>query len=178
MFDDEGPDEGDLVRVLVVLAIAIPIVIEVFTFGSLLSHYVVGGGDGGAATETPAVDGATEGEEILAATAPVERIERASVVTGDEGWTFTLRVAVENTGDEAYELRLGVATTRAGRTVAGPDATTGSLAPGATGSVTGSWLLPQGQRPASVTVTTVRGEGAAATTETHDVPIGDVPVSS
>jgi hypothetical protein len=182
MLDDvEGPEQTSWVRILIILAIGIPILIEVVTFGGLLGHYVAGGGgDGGAAsTPTPDIEGATAGDEILPETAAVERVDSASVVTGNDGWRFTLSVAVDNSGNSTYELRLGTATTRAGRTVEGSDATTGRLAPGETGSVTGSWMLPKGQRPASVVVTVVTTpDDGTASAQQYTVDIGDVPVSS
>ena len=181
MLDDiELPGEPSMVRVLLALAIGLPILIEVVTFGGLIGHYVGGAADGGGgSTPTAGAEGATAGDEILAETAAVERVEDASVVTGDDGWRFTLSVAVENTGNSTYELRLGAATTRPGRTVEGSDATTGALPPGETGSVTGSWTLPKGQRPASVAVTVLTTpEDGTPSARQYTVAIGDVPVSS
>lgn len=175
MLDDvEGPEQTTLVRVLIVLAIGIPVLIEVVTFGGLVGHYVAGGGgDGAAATPTRTAEGAGEGDEILPGTEATERLAEASVVTGDDGWRVRLTVAVSEVPGP-YELRLGAVTTREGRTVAGDGATTGELAAGESGSVTGTWLLPQGQRPRSVTVTVV----ADGDSEPYTVELGDVPVSN
>ena len=43
MLEDVDPPEVSMVRVLLVLAIGLPIAIEVVTFGGLISHYVGGG---------------------------------------------------------------------------------------------------------------------------------------
>ncbi|WP_254273481.1 hypothetical protein [Haloarcula marina] len=180
MLDDvEGPQKTRLVRLLIVLAIGIPILIEVITFGGLIGHYVAGSGGGGGAagTPTPAIAGASTGDEILEQTPAVERIDDATVVVAEDGWEFSLTVAVNNTGQGPYELRLGPVTTRAGETVAGSGPTTGELAAGDTGSVTGRWLLPKGQRPDAVAVTVVTGDGEPTTSE-YTVELGDIPVSA
>jgi hypothetical protein len=182
MLDDlEGPPQVSMVRVLLILAIGIPIIIEVVTFGGLIGHYMGGGGADPAAataTETPAATGATAGDEILDATAPNERITAASVTTGDDSWQFTLTVNVTGVGDR-YELRLGAVTTDGGNSVEGSGSSTGTLAAGESGTVTGTWALPSGERPASVSVTAVTtpDDGTATATD-YTVAIGDVPVSN
>ena len=85
MFDDVDPPEVSMVRVLIVLAIAIPIVIEVVTFAGLVGHYLGGGGAGSAAapTSTAETGGATVGDEILTATAATERLDAATLTEAD-----------------------------------------------------------------------------------------------
>jgi len=175
MFDDGDLPEVSMVRVLLVLAIGIPIAIEVVTFGGLVGHYV-GGGDA-ATTPTPEAVGATAGEEILSGTAPTERVVSASVTPGEDSWQFALTVEVTAVGS-AYELGVGDATTLTGDTVDGSGATTGVIPAGETGTVTGTWSLPTGQRPDTVTVTAVTtpANGTASASE-HTVDIGAVPVS-
>lgn len=181
MFEDvDGPKQKTLIRLLILIGIGLPILIEVATFGSLLSHHFVGGaGDGGAAaTPTPEIEGAGVGDEILAETNQTERIERASVVTADDGWRFTLTVNVTNTGRTPTEVRLGAVTTRGGATVDG-SATTGRVSPGSSVSVTGGWLLPAGERPDTVAVTVVSyPSDGTATIEQYTVRLGDIPVSN
>ena len=158
MLEDVDPPEVSMVRVLIVLAITIPIAIEVVTFGGLIAHYAGGGGSGpaatptpdgqtAAATQTPADSGgATAGDEILSTTAATERIEGATVTDGDDATTLTLTVTVADPPD-GYELRLRTVTTGSGRTAAGNASTTGTLSAGERGSVTGRWQLPPGERP-------------------------------
>ncbi|MFC6976924.1 hypothetical protein ACFQL1_22975 [Halomicroarcula sp. GCM10025709] len=184
MFDDiDGPEQTTLVRTLIVLAIALPILIEVATFGSLLSHSLLGvGGDaGGAATATATptaeIEGASVGDEVLPATPAVERIDRAAVVTGEDGWRFVLTVAVSNPTDHPYELRLGEVHTRDGETVAG-GATTGTVAAGGNGTVTGAWVLPTGHQPETVAVTAVDRTADGAETETYSIRLGSVQLSN
>ena len=176
MLDDLDLPEVSMVRVLLVLAIGIPIAIEVATFGGFVGHYLGGGGDA-ATTPTPEAVGATAGDEILSGTAPTERIVAASVTPGEDSWQFVLTVEVTAVGS-AYELGVGDATTLTGDTVDGSGATTGVIPAGETGTVTGTWSLPTGQRPDTVTVTAVTtpANGTASATE-HTVDIGEVPVS-
>lgn len=180
MLDDiDGVPEVTMVRVLIVLAIAIPILIEVVTFGGLIGHYV-GGGEDPAATETPTpeVEGAGAGATILADTAATERIESTSLITGDDSWQFIITIDVTEPA-KPYELRLNNVTTREGTTVEGSGATTGQLAAGTSGTVTGTWLLPAGQQPDTLSVTVVTTpEGGTEQAREYTVSIGKVPVSS
>ena len=184
MFDDvSGPDQTTLIRVLIVVGIGLPILIEIATFGGMLSHYVAGGDGGDAATAsaktpTPEVTGADTGDEVLTRAGPTVHISRASVLTTDDGWQFLLALNVTNDGERPAEVQVGAATAHNGATVAGTG-TTGNLEPGETGQVTGSWMLPSGERPASVSVTVVTATSDGGTDSTaHTVELGDIPVSN
>lgn len=182
MFDDvPGPDQTTLIRVLIVVGIGLPILIEVATFGGMLSHYLAGGGDAGTAsatTPTAEMEGADTGDEILTETDFEATISRATVLTTDDGWQFLLTLNVTNGGDRPGAVEIGAVTARNGATVAG-SGTTGQLAPGETGRVTGSWMLPSGERPdaVSMTVVTEVAGGEANSTE-YTVELGDIPVSN
>lgn len=171
MFDDiDEPTGKRWIKLLVAVGIGIPILIEVVTFGSMVTHSV-GPATGGAPATTPdAPAGAVEGDTVLPGTTATERITAASVVTRNDGWQFRLTVAVNNTRGDGYALSLGPVTTRAGKTVSGR-MSTGRLAPGERRSVSGSWLLPKGQRPDSLRATV--GENGSRT-----IRLGDVPVTS
>jgi len=159
MLEDVDPPEVSMVRVLILLAIGIPIAIEVATFGGLIGHYLGGGGGGPAAAPTPTLEGgATVGDEILTETAAAERIDVATLSEADNATRFVLTVTVTNSPGD-YELRFGAVTTRAGRTVEGAGATTGTLAAGERGLVTGAWQLPDGDRPDTLVVTVVSAPG-------------------
>ncbi|MFB6074415.1 MAG: hypothetical protein ABEJ89_05335 [Haloarculaceae archaeon] len=151
--EDGGIDRRRLVRWLIVLGIGLPILVEGITFLGLMSHSV---SDGGAATATPTpAPGVGVGDDLLADTAVTEHVDSARVVVRDDGWEFVLTVTVENTGDSPYELRLERATSGEGTTLDSA-ATTGRIAPGATGNVTAAWTFPASERPETVTVTVVR----------------------
>jgi hypothetical protein len=167
--DIEQPSGKQWIRLLVIVGIGIPILIEVVTFAGMVSHPAGSGTSGATATDAPT--GAVEGDEILPSTESIERIDSAAVVARNDGWQFRLTVSVNNSAPSAQELRFGPVTTRAGRTVEG-SVTTGTVRPGETQTVAGSWLLPKGQRPASIEVTVVDEETA------HTVELGDVPVSN
>ncbi|WP_423998777.1 hypothetical protein ACOZ4I_09220 [Haloarcula salina] len=182
MFEDvDGPEQKTLIRLLIVIGIGLPILIEVATFGSMLGHHVVGDGGGGdAAPETPtaAETGVVTGDEILDETNLSARIESASVVTENDGWRVTVTVNATNTGQTPAAVRLGAVTSRSGTTVDGA-ATTDRIRPGESATVTESWLLPPGERPGRLAVTTLRyPPDGTPTTESHTVTLGDIPVSN
>jgi len=181
MFEDvDGPEKKTLLRLLIIVGIGLPILIEVVTFGSMLGHHLTGDTGGEAVTETPTAEsaGAGVGDPILESSAVSARIEAASVVTADEGWRFTLTVNVTNTGSDTAAVRLDSVTTRSGETIKGA-ASTGRLSVEQTDDVTQSWLLPPGERPDTVSVTVFRypaGESIQSTQYT--VALGDIPVSN
>ncbi|WP_336339325.1 hypothetical protein [Haloarcula brevis] len=181
MFEDvDGPEQKTLLRILIIVGIGLPILIEVVTFGSLLGHHLVGDPGGEVVPETPTAEpaGAGVGDPILESSAVSARIESASVVTADEGWRFTLAVNATNSGTEPAAVRLDSVTARNGETVDGT-ASTGQLSVGQTETVTRSWLLPPGERPDTVSITVLEypDDGETQSTQ-YDVTLGDIPVSN
>lgn len=181
MFEDVGgPEQKTLLRLLIIVGIGLPILIEVVTFGSMMGHHLMGDTGVEAVPETPtaAEAGAGVGDPILESSAVSARIGAASVVTADEGWRFTLAVNVTNTGSDPAAVRLDSVTTRSGETVS-DTASTGQLPVEGTDDVTQSWLLPPGKRPDTVSVTVfVYPDGESVQSTQYTVALGDVPVSN
>lgn len=187
--DDRGPVEGDrgpgtregelvagldrrtLIRLLVGLGIGIPVLIEGATLLGLLGGLF---GDGGEATATPTrtATGVGVGDELLPETAPAETVESAYITA--DAWLFSMTVGVENTGDRTYQLRLEAVRTRGGDVVEG-GGESGPIEPGASGSVTGTWDLPDGAAPDTVDVVAIARDGTATKVE-RAVTLGVVPV--
>jgi hypothetical protein len=141
------------IRLLVGTAIGIPILIEARTFLGLLDQHF---GDGGATDTETEPDTPTErrvgtGDELLPATPAREILRGAAVQAEGDRWTFEVAVDVENTTETPYEVRLGDVRTDAGTTVSG-GASSGRVAPGGEGSVTGTWAVPAGEQPTHLTV--------------------------
>lgn len=177
--EDDGVNRKRLVRILLVLAIGIPLIVEGATFTGLISTKLLGGGaDDGAATATPTPTPAVErvgvGEQLLPDTEPDERVTTTSLRAESGNWVYTMSVTVNNTSNSTYELRLHSITTGDGTTVAEVSSVT--LDPGERGAVTGQWALPEGSRPDYVAVVAVSGTGDDATTIRREVPVERVPV--
>lgn len=160
---DEGIDRRRLIRWIAVLAFAVPVVVEVLTFGGLIGNTLIPGGgeestEDGSATSTTSSrdDGVGIGDELLPEAPSVETVE-VSEVRGEsaDSRTYVLRVAVENTTDGPVELRLAGVTLRDGRSLDSVS-TTGSIPAGGTGEVTGAWGLPTDSMPVSVDAVLLR----------------------
>jgi len=175
MSEDESPDDRRrlLVRVIIALAIGIPVALEALTFGGLLGDRVFGGGGDGEPTTTTA-SGVGIGDELPVDSPAVERLVGGEISTAGDGRTLTLTVEVENVGAVPCALSLETVTTAAGEGVAG-GAATGQVAPGETVSVTGTWTLPAGATPASVTVVATT-YGETTRRQATAVPLGKLPV--
>jgi archaellum component FlaF (FlaF/FlaG flagellin family) len=175
---DEDRRRKRLIKFVVVLALAVPLVIEGLTFGGLLSNAFLGGGgsDGPAAqNETTVSDqGVGVGDELLAETTQRERITTATVREAGDSWRFTVTVAVNNTGNRTYQLQLASVETTGGKTVSNVVSTT--VEPGNETTVTGQWALPAGERPQSVEVVAVDGVGGNASVTRETVELAPIPV--
>lgn len=167
------------VRLLVGLGIGIPVAVEGATFLGLVGRQVGGDdgdGDGGDGDRTPSPDSRAigVGDDLLAATPQVERVERL-VVRANGDWTFVLEVAVENTGDRPYELRLGPVGLDDGAEVSGTE-TTDRIPAGESAAVTATWTVPTGALPTTVTAVGVTDPDGGARVVRESVRFGNVPV--
>ena len=173
---DGGDDLGlpisrqTLVRIVIVIAIGIPIVLEGMTFIGLVGNQLADGdggpADGGTPTDGPEFRTVAVGDDLLAETDQAELLETAAVQAGD-GWQFTLTVAINNTGAEGYAFRVTQITTKNGKTVDRVE-TTGPLGSGETTVLRGVWDVPSGEVPDRVTVeaTVPTADGGRTVTET------------
>lgn len=178
-----------LIRILIGLAIGIPIAIEGFTFFELFHQRLSGNGESSSATRTrtetgtneptTTADGVTQGDELLPETPQTETVSAAIIEARSDSWPFTMTVVVDNDTDSAYELRLSAVTTSDGRTVGG-NATTGRIEPGGSQTVTGEWELSPGSTPVGVVVVAITYPQGTGTPRQQSklVNLGKIPVSS
>jgi hypothetical protein len=168
-----------LVRVLVALAILVPLVIEGFTLLGLIGLNIGGNGDSPSQDATPTPDLVGVGGELLPETAATETLQTASIASTGDDWRLTLSVSVQNTDNGTYSVRLASVQTDDGNTIqTATDETEIELAPGESGTVTGQWSLPEGTRPSTVTVVTVRtpANGTAGDPVRRQVKLATIPV--
>lgn len=165
----------NLVRLLIGLGIGIPILVEGLTFLGLIESHIFGGRDGhDRSTPTPGRRVGV-GDELLPDTPQPETVREMLILAADEPWQFTMSVAVENTGDVPYELRLGEVTLSDGSTVQG-GGSTGRVSPGDAGTAAAQWSIPAGSTPQSV-VATGSAYGADTPSITSEViRLSKVPV--
>jgi hypothetical protein len=176
--EDDEMDRRRLIMWVLAIAFAVPLVVEGLTFAGFMGSLF--GGPGGtptpseAGTATPAAD-LVEGGDLLGETDRTERVSTVTLRSGDDGWTLTATVRVENTGDLPYELRLGAVTTDGGRRIEG-SASTGRLNPGESATVSAQWRLPAGDRPSTLAVTAVEYDDGEQVIVDREARVGRVPV--
>lgn len=177
---EEGLDDESrrwLIRLLVGLAIGIPVAIEASTFVGLLNRHFGGGStDTAAPTETPAGRRVGVGDELLPETPPADTLQHAAVHDEGDAWVFEATVMVENTGDVPYEARVGAVTAGDGTRVEGSDAT-GQVPPGESATVTATRRLPAGSEPERLVVSGVT-YGETTTSVRENVLLASVPIRS
>jgi hypothetical protein len=171
--DDD--DRRRLIMWVLVIAFAVPLIVEGLTLVGLVGSYFGPAGTAAPSTTPTPVVGVADGEELLPDTDRVERVSTVTLQSGGEGWTLTVTAQVDNTGDLPYELRLGAVTTDGGRRIEG-SASTGRLNPGESATLTAQWNLPAGDRPDTVAVTAVEFDDGEQTLVDRDVRVGRVPV--
>lgn len=164
-----------LVRLLIGLAIGIPVLVEAVTFFGLIEHRLFDGGGRDTPIGTATPDRVGVGEELLPATPPSETVTDAVIRGQDTPWLFVLTVEVENPLDVPYELRLGTLTLADGGTVAG-GASSGQVPADGSGEVTGAWELPEGSTPATLAVTGIAHRDDGPDETAAEVPLAKVPV--
>lgn len=176
-------DRRRVVMILIVVAIAVPLLVEGYTLARLVGSHVASDGTPtptapGDPTQTAASVGA--GDELLAETDRTETVTTATLNSDSGVWTLTLTVTVDNTGDDPYELRLGDVTTGQGETVSASTtgrATTDTIPPGEQSVVTAQWDLSAGDPPESVAVTALEyRDGGSVIVVDRDVRLASFPV--
>lgn len=180
--DDEAT-EGDggplvtrqtLVRILIVLGIGIPILVEGLTFVGLVGNQLGDGDGGGPATPTGPGSEVDIGEDLLPETDQAE-VLRAANVSAAGDWQFTLDVDVTNSGADGYAFAAGPLTTQGGTEITG-SRSTGSLAANESRAFRASWNLPSGEIPAELTVTATVPTANGTRTVTRVVTLETVSV--
>jgi len=173
--DDEDSGRRRLIMWVLVVAFAVPLIVEGLTLVGLVGSYFGPAGTAApSATPTP-VAGVAEGQELLPDTDRTEQVSTVTLSSGADGWTLTVTAQVDNTGDLPYELRFGAVTTDGGRRVAG-SATTGRINPGESAIVSAQWDLPAGDRPSTLAVTAVEFDDGEQVLVDREVRVGRVPV--
>lgn len=158
-------ERRNFIRALIAVTIGIPIAVEGVTFSTLFYERLTGQeGE----QERPAEEVISEGEELLPGTQPADTVSDIAVVdSSDTEWTYTLEVAVENTADEPYQLKVGPLSMTDGSTV-GDTISSGTIEPGASTTVAGEWTIPSGS---TVDAIWVGGKVGSADSVTELVPI-------
>lgn len=142
-------ERRNLIRLLVGLGLGIPIAVEAITYGGLigskLSDRTDGQADGGTRSDGTDPGSVTSegqdgdpvevGDDILPATPQSDTVTEATIESGDPR-TFRLRIAVENTEEEHYELQTSALTMEDGTTIPG-GGRTGQIPPGGRTTLSG-----------------------------------------
>jgi hypothetical protein len=173
--DGVDDDRRTLLRVVIALAVGIPILVEVLTFAGLLEAQFGGGGgdDGDGATPTTQ-SGVGVGDVLPIEGDAVARLTAATLQQSESERTLALTVTVENRGAVPTELRLETVTATGGQSASG-GASSGEIAPGETGSVSETWTLPRTARPTSLVVVTTT-YGTETRRRAVTVELGKIPV--
>jgi len=178
--EDDDVTRRWLIRALIGLGFGIPIAVEGATLLGMLDNQLFGGdgdsdGDASDGTATATEPVVAVGDELLPATPPAETLTDAAVVTGDAGRRFRVAVDVENASERAYELQLDAVRTEEGTRIEG-GASTGSLDPGASTTLTATYALPDGETPATLSVVGAESVGTGERITQRTVRFEDVPV--
>ncbi|WP_181684558.1 hypothetical protein [Halorhabdus salina] len=168
-------ERATLVKVLLVVAIGIPLLIEGATFLSLFNQHL--GSEDTAGTPTPAPETFSVGDDLLTnvhGENVTATIENGSIQATDDAWLFTLEIDVQNSGPGPVAVNVGPLRTGDG-TVGSTVAESGEIGPSASTTLFVQWSLPTGETPQSLTVTRTRYGSDPITTE-RTVRIGGFPV--
>lgn len=170
-----APSSKRLVRILLIIGIGIPVLIESATLIRMIGGYM--GGEEAAQESTPEATETyvVEGDELLPETPPAERIVTLTVEPQSEAWVFTMELDVENTTARPYELELGEVEVGDGQVV--QQTVSQRWDAGAAETMAAEWRLPVGQIPSGLTARARWHIGTDSTrTLTRPVQFGQIPV--
>lgn len=173
--ENRGVSRRTLLRILIAVAVGIPILIESITFLRLLLSPDEDEEDGGDGTGDDAVG---IGDEILKETPQEETISNAVVLVREENWFFSLGVEIQNNTQKEYRIEFGNVKTKSGKTF---PSEVGSfiVEPEQTRTVESEWVLPEAEMPDEVTVTAVYSDEQGEQQEiTQDIKLGKIPLQS
>ncbi|WP_435319688.1 hypothetical protein [Haloarchaeobius sp. TZWSO28] len=157
-----------LIRLLIVVGIGIPLVIEGATFFGLVSNQLFGGEQPADQREPVGI-----GDEVVLTTEQTERLTDAHFETVDGERRLVVEVTVRNTGNDPYEFRVDSVTLEDGTTLSA-NASTGRLARGETATVSASWAVDEGVAVASLNATSVVSTDSVTVRNQHSVPLAPV----
>ncbi|MDY6776223.1 MAG: hypothetical protein SV253_09175 [Halobacteria archaeon] len=157
----------NLIRLMIGLGIGIPILTEILTFSGLIGKHFF---------DIPWLEEEGEeqrlvgiGDEVLTETPQTETLESGVIERGEDTWSLTITVAVDNPTQDDYELTLGNVVAD-GQESQGGDSVT--VPPGESREVTSTWEIPRGSTPTQMDVT-ARADGE---TVERTVQLGKIPV--
>ncbi|WP_267641031.1 hypothetical protein [Haloarchaeobius amylolyticus] len=157
-----------LIRLLVVIGIGIPLIIEGATFFGLVSNQLLGGEEPADEREPVGI-----GDEVVPTTEQTERLTDAHFETVDGERRLVVEVTVRNTGNDPYELRVDAVTLSDGTTLSA-NASTGRLSRNETATVSASWAVGPDATVDSLNVTTVVQADSVTVRNQHSVPLAPV----
>lgn len=165
-----------LVRILVLIGIGIPILIEAITLFRLIGGHM-DEESASAAPDTSAAQVVNVGDELLPATPPAEVIAELIVEPNPAAgtWVFEMEVEVRNATGHPYTLEVSALETQDGTRQR--QQFSQRWAPGDEGELEAEWSLPEGQLPRSLTARGRLHVTADSVREaTRRVELGRVPV--
>ena len=163
-----------LVRILLIIGIGIPVLIEAATLFRLIGGHMEDDGAGASAAETTETY-VVEGDELLPDTPPAERITALTIEPESESWVFSMDVAVANRTAAPYELQLREVQAEGGQVF--EKTASQQWAAGDSAAMEIEWALPAGSVPSGLTAEARWYIGTdSARTVTQAIQFGKIPV--
>ncbi len=163
-----------LVRILLIIGIGIPVLIEAATLFRLIGGHMSEDEAPSSASETTEAY-VVEGDELLPETPPAERITALIIEPESESWVFSMDVAVANRTAAPYELQLREVQAEGGQVF--EKTASQQWAAGDSAAMEIEWALPAGSVPSSLTAEARWYIGTdSARTVTQAIQFGKIPV--
>lgn len=167
----------NLLRILIIVGIGIPVLVEVFTAFELFSIHIGEEKQHRRAHTAKSTDRrVAEGRRLIPDSPPVIEIENMRILAGPRSWIFEMELELEHLPDELFQLKLEKLKLKGGEIIQDPKVKTWKSLDDE-GEFELSWSIPPGETPLGVTVTarTQLSSGKSKLIE-HDVVFGNVPV--
>lgn len=163
-----------LVRILLIIGIGIPVLIEAATLFRLIGGHM-GEDDGPDAAAQTTETYVAEGDELLPETPPAERISTLTIEPESEAWVFKMAVDVANPTEAPYMLQLSEVQVQDGQVF--QKTASQRWAPGDSSAMQIEWALPAGSVPSGLSAEARWYIGTDSTrTLSRTIQFGKIPV--
>jgi len=178
--ENSGNSTKRLVKILVMVGIGIPVLVELMTLFNLLNVQIFGDEKDSNSFDTniTEVRGVGEGDTLFAEQGSKLTIDQLRVEVSTQQWRFTISMtAVDSISQDELQISVDSLNLQSNKTLLGSESRSWEVRQTAPAKVHGEWILPNGDIPTKLYVSIYHQAGEDSTYQLNqEVPLNKVPV--
>lgn len=169
-----------LVKILVILGIGIPVLVELMTLFNLIDAQMFGGDEPEAQSDDQVSDvrGVSEGDSLFVDNSAIITIDRLRVNVSAREWRFELELkAIDSLTQEELQFRVDSLILQSDKVLLGDDNSSWEVKNEQPVAIRGQWELPNGDIPTKFYVSSLQkiSQDSSARLQ-QEVPLDKIPV--